>query len=180
MISYQINERTTGHCFGIYEGATAADAVEELHRDAGYAGSGEAAAALETTVEALRAQLDVVACTVASDDAVALIVDLMLSDDCSAMLADRDDVDEDTVCRALLTATTEAGYTSCDWSDAAISDELAGRGYATDLDSIDRVRDAYVAQLVADAASEADVEAMLADHAQFVAEVARAAREVGS
>jgi hypothetical protein len=58
-ISYQITARDTGYCLGIYEGATPADAVEEMHRDAGYAGSGEAAAALETTVEALRAQLDV-------------------------------------------------------------------------------------------------------------------------
>ncbi len=59
MTSYQITARDTGHCFGIYEGATPADAVEAMHRDAGYAGSGEAAAALETTVEALLAQLDV-------------------------------------------------------------------------------------------------------------------------
>jgi hypothetical protein len=164
MTSYQINARDAGHCLGIYEGATDADAVEEMHRDAGYAGSGEAAAALETTVEALRAQLDVREVRVASDDDVAHIVDLMLADDCAALMADRDDVTEDTVCRALRMACTEAGYViACDWSDRAISEELSSRGYATDLDSIDRVRDAYVAQLVADAASEADVEAMLAD-----------------
>jgi hypothetical protein len=72
-------------------------------------------------------------------------------------------VREHNVCRSLLADSSEAGYTSCDWSDRAISEELSSRGYATDLDSIDRVRDAYVAQLVADAASEADVEAMLAD-----------------
>jgi hypothetical protein len=59
MTSYQITARDTGHGLGIYEGATDADAVEAMHRDAGYAGSGEAAAALETTVEALLAQLDV-------------------------------------------------------------------------------------------------------------------------
>lgn len=60
MTSYQITARDTGHCLGIYEGATDADAVEAMHIDAGYAGSGEAAAALETTVEALRADLIVV------------------------------------------------------------------------------------------------------------------------
>ena len=163
MTSYQITARDTGHCLGIYEGCTPADAVEELHRDAGYAGSGEAAAALETTVEALLAQLDVRETRVATDDAIAHIVDLMLSDDCSAMIAQYRPVTEDNVCRALIAASTEAGYTSCDWSDAAIANGLSDRGYATDLDSIDRVRDAYVAQLVADAASEADVEAMIAD-----------------
>jgi hypothetical protein len=161
--SYQITARDTGHCLGIYEGATPADAVEELHRDAGYAGSGEAAAALETTVEALRAQLNVREVRIASDDDVAHIVDLMLSDDCSAMIGQYRPVTEANACRALLAGCTEAGYVSCDWSDRAISDELAGRGFADDLDSIDRVRDAYVAQLVADAASEADVEAMIAD-----------------
>jgi hypothetical protein len=163
MTSYQITARDTGYCLGIYEGATPADAVEAMHRDAGYAGSGEAAAALETTVEALRAQLDVRETCVATDDAIAHIVDLMLSDDCSAMIAQYRPVTEDNACRALLAASTEAGYTSCDWSDRAISEELSSRGFATDLDSIDRVRDAYVAQLVADAASEADVEAMIAD-----------------
>ena len=163
MTSYQITARNTGHCFGIYEGCTPADAVEEMHRAAGYAGSGEAAAALETTVEALRAQLDVREVRVATDDDVAHIVDLMLADDCAALIAQFRPITEDNACRALLAASTEAEYVSCDWSDAAISDELAGRGLATDLDSIDRVRDAYVAQLIADAASEADVEAMLAD-----------------
>jgi len=163
MTSYQITARDTGHCFGIYEGCTPADAVEEMHRDAGYAGSGEAAAALETTVEALRAQLDVREVRIPTDDDVAHIVDVMLADDCSAMIAQFRPVTEDNACRALLAASTEAGYVSCDWSDRAISDELAGRGFADDLDTIDRVRDAYVAQLVADAASEADVEAMIAD-----------------
>jgi hypothetical protein len=163
MTSYQINARDTGHCLGIYEGATDADAVEAMHVEAGYAGSGEAAAALETTVEALRAQLDVRAVRIATDDDVAHVVDMMLARDCSALLATYRLVREETVCRDLLEHSTEAGYTSCDWSDRAISDELAGRGLATDLDSIDRVRDAYVAQLVADAASEADVEAMIAD-----------------
>jgi hypothetical protein len=162
-ISYQITARDTGHCLGIYEGATPADAVEEMHRDAGYAGSGEAAAALETTVEALRAQLDVREVRVASDDDVAHVVDVMLADDCAAMIAQFRPVTEANACRALLAGCTEAGYVSCDWSDRAISDELAGRGFADDLDTIDRVRDAYVAQLVADAASEADVEAMIAD-----------------
>jgi len=161
--SYQITARDTGHCLGIYEGATPADAVEELHRDAGYAGSGEAAAALEMTVEALRAQLDVRETRVATDDAIAHVVDVMIAADCSAMIATYYLVREHNVCRSLLADSSEAGYTSCDWSDRAISEELSSRGYATDLDSIDRVRDAYVAQLVADAASEADVEAMLAD-----------------
>lgn len=163
-ISYQITARDTGHCLGIYEGATDADAVEAMHIDAGYAGSGEAAAALETTVEALRAQLDVREVRIPTDDDVQHIVDLMISDDCAALMADRDDVTEDTVCRALRMACTGAGYViACDWSDRAISDELSSRGFATDFVTIDRVRDAYVTQVIADAASEADVEAMIAD-----------------
>ena len=161
--SYQITARDTGHCLGIYEGCTPTDAIEEMHRDAGYAGSGEAAAAQETTVEALRAQLNVREVRVATDADVQHIADMMLADDCAAMIAQFRPVTEDNACRALLAASTEAGYTSCDWSDRAISEELSVRGYATDFDSIDRVRDAYVAQLVADAASEADVEAMIAD-----------------
>jgi hypothetical protein len=168
--SYQITARDTGHCLGIYEGATPADAVEELHRDAGYAGSGEAAAALEMTVEALLAQLDVRETRVASDDDVAHIVDLMISDDCAALIADRDDVTEDNACRELLASCTEADYVSCGWSDRAIIWQMRNAasvsqigGFATDADTIDRVRDAYVTQLVADAASEADVEAMIAD-----------------
>jgi hypothetical protein len=163
MTSYEIIARDTGHCLGIYEGCTPADAVEEMHRDAGYAGSGEAAAVLETTVEALRAQLDVREVRIATDNDVARVVDVMLAQDRSAMIANYWLVRGYNVCRALLEDSSEAGYTSCDWSDRAISDKLAGRGLATDLDTIDRVRDAYVAQLVADAASEADVEAMIAD-----------------
>ena len=163
MTSYQITARDTGHCLGIYEGATPADAVEAMHIDAGYAGSGEAAAALETTVEALRAQLDVRAVRVATDDDVQHIADVMLAADCSAMLVEHRDVTEDNVSRALLAAATEAGYMACDWSALAVRDELESRGFVADADSIDRVRDTYIAQLVADAASEADVEAMIAD-----------------
>ena len=163
MTSYQITARDTGHCFGVYEGCTPSDAVEAMHMAAGYAGSGEAAAALEMTVEALLAQLDVRETRVATDDDVAHIVDVMLSQDCSAMLTDCDDVTEDTVCRAALAARTEDGSVSCDWNNAAIADELKSRGFVANADSIDRVRDAYVAQLVADAASETDVEAMIAD-----------------
>jgi hypothetical protein len=52
---------------------------------------------------------------------------------------------------------------ACDWSALAVRDELESRGFVADADSIDRVRDTYIAQLVADAASEADVEALMAD-----------------
>jgi hypothetical protein len=163
-ISYQIIARDTGHCLGIYEGVTDADAVEAMHIDAGYAGSGEAAAALETTVEALRAQLDVRAVRIATDDDVAHVVGTMLADDYDAMIIHNMKRESPrTVWRRLLAASTEAECVSCDWPARLISLELLTRGLASTPDTIDRVRDAYVAQLIADAASEADVEAMMAD-----------------
>lgn len=163
MTSYQITARDTGHCLGIYEGVTPADAVESMHHDAGYAGSGEAAAALATTVEALRAQLDVRKVRIATDDDVAHVVGTMLADDYDALIVHTQNRSPRTLWRQLLAASTEAECVSCDWSDRAIGLELLTRGLASTPDSIDRVRDAYVAQLVASAASEADAEAMLAD-----------------
>jgi hypothetical protein len=163
MTSYQITARDTGHCLGIYEGVTDADAVEAMHVEAGYAGSGEAAAALETTVEALRAQLDVREVRIATDDDVQHVVGTMLADDYDALLVHTQNRSPRTLWRQLLAASTEAGCVSCDWPSRDIGIELLTRGLASTADSIDRVRDAYVAQLVADAASEADVEAMIAD-----------------
>ena len=46
-----------GVCLGEYEGETPSDAIEALHRDAGYASTAAAAEALGSTAEALRSEL---------------------------------------------------------------------------------------------------------------------------
>lgn len=52
---------SAGMDMGDYLAETADLAIEAMHRDAGYASSADAAQALGTTVEALRAELVVVA-----------------------------------------------------------------------------------------------------------------------
>lgn len=58
---YRITNRTSGLSLGLYWGETADEAVEAMHREAGYASSEDAAEALGSTVEALRADLLAVA-----------------------------------------------------------------------------------------------------------------------
>lgn len=59
MATYTITSKTSGADLGTYEGATAAEAIEAMHRDAGYTSSQDAADALGLTAEQLRADLDV-------------------------------------------------------------------------------------------------------------------------
>lgn len=60
MAKYRIGNRVSGADLGVYEGETAAAAIEAMDRDAGYASSADAAESLGTTVEAMRAELVVV------------------------------------------------------------------------------------------------------------------------
>lgn len=55
--TYSITNRTSGVALGSYEGASPEQAIDAMHRDAGYVGTEGAADALGTTVEALRAEL---------------------------------------------------------------------------------------------------------------------------
>ena len=64
IVSYRISSRTSGAVLGVYQGATADDAIAAMHRDAGYASSEAAADALGTTTDALRADLAAVPATV--------------------------------------------------------------------------------------------------------------------
>jgi hypothetical protein len=57
---YDITTRAGGQYLGAYDGATEDDAVEALARDAGYHDTAHEAQVLETTPEALRADLIVV------------------------------------------------------------------------------------------------------------------------
>lgn len=57
MARYQLTNRTSGLDLGTYEGATAYDAIEAMHRDAGYADIDAAAETLGTTAEALIADI---------------------------------------------------------------------------------------------------------------------------
>jgi len=50
----------SGTDMGTYSAETADIAIETMHRDAGYESSADAATALSTTVEALRAELVVI------------------------------------------------------------------------------------------------------------------------
>lgn len=59
---YHLINRTSGLDLGIYTAATPHAAIEAMHRDAGYSSTEDAAKALGTTPEALRA--DIVAQTV--------------------------------------------------------------------------------------------------------------------
>ena len=57
MKTYRIVSKASGHSLGLYQGRTKAEAVEAMDKAAGYGSSEEAAKALGTTVDALRASL---------------------------------------------------------------------------------------------------------------------------
>ena len=57
MARYQLTNRTSGLDLGTYEAPTAYDAIETMHKDAGYADIDAAAQALGTTPEALIADI---------------------------------------------------------------------------------------------------------------------------
>ncbi len=58
MTTYQITT-SAGVDLGAYQGATADEAIEAMHRDAGYASSELVAEALGATIDSLRAELTV-------------------------------------------------------------------------------------------------------------------------
>jgi hypothetical protein len=60
MTTFSITNRSSGLCIGDYAGRDADDAIDAMARDAGYDSQAHAAAALGTTVAALRADLIVV------------------------------------------------------------------------------------------------------------------------
>ena len=60
MTTVSITNRSSGLCFGDYQGRDADDAIDAMARDAGYDSQADAAATLGTTVAALRADLIVV------------------------------------------------------------------------------------------------------------------------
>lgn len=72
MPCYQITNRISGHVLGIFEGATAYDAIEAMHRDAGYADTHAAAEALGVTARALVSDL---VCTLVLFDPCAIIAE---------------------------------------------------------------------------------------------------------
>lgn len=69
MTSYTITIRSTGADMGTHEGATPREAIEAMHRDAGYVSIEAAAAALETTVDALVADCEAAEVTVSDAQA---------------------------------------------------------------------------------------------------------------
>ena len=72
MPCYQLTNRTSGLDLGIYEAPTAYDAIEAMHRDAGYADTHAAAAALGVTARALVSDL---VCTLVLFDPCAIIAE---------------------------------------------------------------------------------------------------------
>jgi hypothetical protein len=58
MTSYTITIKSASADMGTHEGATAREAIEAMHRDAGYTSIEAAASALETTVDALVADCE--------------------------------------------------------------------------------------------------------------------------
>ena len=60
MTTFSITNRSSGLCFGDFDGRDADDAIDAMARDAGYDSQVDAAAVLGTTVAALRADLIVV------------------------------------------------------------------------------------------------------------------------
>lgn len=63
MTTFSITNRSSGLCFGDFDGRDADDAIDAMARDAGYDSQADAAATLGTTVAALRADLIVVEVT---------------------------------------------------------------------------------------------------------------------
>ena len=59
--TYTITNRTSGLCLGAYCASTELDAVQAMAIDAGYASLHEMAVALETTIDALIADLRIAA-----------------------------------------------------------------------------------------------------------------------
>ena len=143
--TYTITNRTSGLCLGAYSASTELDAVQAMAIDAGYASLHGMAVALETTVDALLADLRVMA--VSSQSLEADVADAMIALDCAEI--DRLETSD------VVAAQAADGTLDCEWSDRDIATMLRDAGTADDDAAIAKVRRVYVRRMAREFAAVA-------------------------
>lgn len=135
--TYTITNRTSGLCLGAYCASTELDAVEAMAIDAGYASLDRMADALGATVDALLADLRVMA--VSSQSLEADVADALIALDCAEI--DRLETAD------VVAAQAADGTLDCEWSDRDIATMLRDAGTSDDDAAIAKVRRIYIRRM---------------------------------